>query len=215
MLRSTPPLFILLLAACASRGTTAALSSFGGTAAKLPPLGPVPSGVTVNTQMREYPVTGATVTDLRREMLSAGPTAQGVRYPGATHWNVRWTYQYDRQGLRCALRDIRAIVDVRVEVPRWKPSTAPDSGVVGWWEVFQSRLIAHEHGHVRVAVDAGGAIVDALRLLSGGACDALGIQANAIGQNLLAKARERQAAYDHDTRHGTIPAEGAPPPPGT
>ena len=217
MPRSMPVLLAFVLAACASHGgTTSSPPAFAApTAATLPPLGPVPSGVRVSTHLLEYPVTAATVTDLRREMLRAGPTAEGSRYPGATHWNVRWTYQYDRQGIRCALRDIRAIVDARVEVPRWEPAGVPDSAVVRWWDGFQSRLIAHEHGHVRLAVDAGAAIVDALRPLSGGACDALGMQANGVAQNLLVKARERQAAYDRDTRHGAIPAAGPARPPGT
>ena len=198
-------LLAIVLAACSRGG--------GGAAAKLPPLGPVPSGVSVNTHVLEYPVTAATVTELRRELLRAGPEAEGVRYAGATYWNVRWTYQYDRRGARCELRDLRAIVDARVELPRWQPGGAPDSVVSRWWEGFHSRLLVHEHGHVRLAVEAGGAIVDALRPLNGGACDALGIQANSVGQNLVARARERQAAYDRATRHGAIPS-AAPRPPG-
>jgi predicted secreted Zn-dependent protease len=211
---ATIALATIALAACASGGGTSITSSGGGTSATFPSLGPTPPGVRVATHLIEYPVTAATVVDLRREMQRTGPVAEGVRYPGATHWTVRWTYAYDRQGIRCALRDVRAVVDARVEVPRWKPAAAADSGVVHWWNAFQTRLIDHEQGHVRLAVETGGAVVEALRPLNGGACDALGARANAVGQDLLARARERQAAFDRDTRHGALPAAGGlrPPP---
>lgn len=190
-----------MMLACSSRGATS----------KLPPLGPVPNGVRVSTHVIEYPVVSATVDELRREMVRNGPTAEGVRYPGATQWNISWSYQYDRQGARCGLRDVRAVVNARVDVPLWKPSAAPDSAVAQWWTGFQARLLDHEQGHVRLAAQAAGGIVDAIRPLNGGACDALGARANAVGQELLAKARESQAAYDRDTRHGAIPGTAVSP----
>jgi predicted secreted Zn-dependent protease len=197
----------LALSAC---GLLTGCAGAGGAAASLPALGATPPGVRLTTHVVEYPVTAASIAGLRREMHRTGPEAEGRRYAGVTHWQVRWTYQYDRQGIRCALRDVRAHVDARVELPRWDAAGASDGAVVAWWEAFRTRLITHEQGHVRLAVEAGGAVVEALRPLSGGACDALGARANGIGQDLLVRASARQAAYDRDTRHGALPpAPGA------
>ncbi|GLC25757.1 DUF922 domain-containing protein [Roseisolibacter agri] len=190
---------VALLAGCASGGRSES------TRVVMPPIERVPPGVQLSTRVNEYRVTAATIGALREEMHRLGPIADGVRYPGATHWDVRWTYEYEPRTAGCALRTVQARVETRVSLPRWEPATTPDSAVTGWWEGFHARLVAHEHGHVRLAVESAGAIVDALRPLTAGTCAALGERANAAGQSLLTDARRRQAAYDRDTRHGALP----------
>lgn len=194
------PLPLLLLAGC--RGGAGARPA----TTVLPPVGRVPPGVHFSARVAEYAVTAATVAELRREMQRAGPVAQGVRYPGATHWNLRWSFQYAPGAAGCSLRTVSVVVDTRVTLPRWTPRTPPEPAVADWWEAFRAGLIDHELGHVRLAVESGGAIVDALRPLTAGTCAALGARADAAAQGLWAQARERQAAYDRDTRHGARPA---------
>jgi predicted secreted Zn-dependent protease len=112
---------------------------------------------------------------------------------------------YDRQGISCGLKDVRVTLQVRVELPRWDGSAAADSSSIQWWETFRTRLVDHEREHVKIAVEESGSIVTALRRLSGGSCDALGLQANNTAQALLARIQAKQDAFDRDTRHGTLP----------
>lgn len=195
----TPLAALALLAGCASGGGRPESTV-------LPPIGRVPAGVQFASRVSEYPVTASTIAELRREMQRVGPVADGVRYAGATHWNLRWRFQYAPGPAGCTLRTVSVVTETRIALPRWAPSTTPDPAVAEWWEGFRARLIAHEVGHVRLAVESAGAIVDALRPLTAGTCPALGARADAVAQGLLVEARRRQAAYDRDTRHGALPA---------
>lgn len=187
----------VLLAACS-------VAPSGAEPGGLPSPGRIPPGVLATTQLVEYDVTGSTVAEVTREMRRRGQEAHGGDMPGRASSSIRWTYRYGRSGALCALDEVRATVTSRVWMPRWRPPPDADDAVVRWWTGYRSRLALHEAQHVRISLETAGAIVDALRPMTGASCEELGMRANARGQALLAESRERQARFDRDSRHGAI-----------
>jgi predicted secreted Zn-dependent protease len=173
--------------------------------ATAPPVdvGQIPPDVDVVMSTRYYPVTAATVQGLRDEMRAAGPSADGRKWAGATQARTRWTFSHRRRGMVCMLYDVRVVVTAQMRLPRWQPEAPPDSATQAWWDDFSARLLAHERGHVRIAVDGAREIAATLRPLEGSvSCDALTMRANGAAQVILVRAREQQAEYDRLTGHG-------------
>jgi predicted secreted Zn-dependent protease len=175
--------------------------------ATTPPVevGQLPPDVDVVMSTRYYPVSAATVRGLREEMRTVGPSADGRKWAGATQARTRWTFGHRRRGMVCMLYDVRVVVTAQMRLPRWQPETAPDSATAAWWTDFSARLVEHERGHIRIAVDGAREIAEALRPLEGSvSCDALTLRANGAAQLILVRARERQAEYDRVTGHGAL-----------
>jgi predicted secreted Zn-dependent protease len=162
----------------------------------------LPYGVRVARSLTEYTVEAGSFGEALRRARETGPEISGERLPGATSWNVRWMYRYERGTGGCSLRDVRADVQVRVQIPRWTHPPQADSAEVAVWAAFRSRLDSHEEGHVNIGVDAGAEIVPALTDLVGGSCEGLGMRANTLGQDILARSQARNREYDRVTRHG-------------
>lgn len=170
-------------------------------------VGRIPPGVDLAVRVVHYPVSSATVRELRQEMREVGPDYGGRRWAGVTNTHVRWNYRYTRRGWACEIRDARVVVSGEVRLPRWKPETVPDSATLAWWHTFSANLFEHERGHVRIALDGAQQIADALRGMQGaGSCDALGLRANGTAQSILLSTRRRQVEYDRETGHGARPA---------
>jgi predicted secreted Zn-dependent protease len=186
------------LAAC-SRAATPTADGVGS-------VGAIPPGVQLASRYVEYEVSARSIQELQDEMRRAGPSVDGRRFAAATTGEYRWRWQYDRRGSSCTMRDVRVDVDARVEMPRRAADEPLDATVAEWWNAYLSRLREHEQGHVRLAVAGAREIVDALRPLGSGSCDELGVSAEGHARRLLERARERQALYDRDTRHGALPA---------
>jgi predicted secreted Zn-dependent protease len=178
-----------------------------GACVSAPPVdvGPLPPDVDAVVSTRYYPVSAATVQELRAEMGATGPFADGRRWAGATQARTRWTYRYLRRGMVCMLHDVRVVVNAEMRLPRWEPDAPPDAETLDWWRAFSGRLLEHERGHVRIAVDGAREIAETLRPLQGSvSCDGLGMRANGAAQLILVKYRERQAEFDRLTAHGMI-----------
>ncbi|HET7584223.1 MAG TPA: DUF922 domain-containing protein [Gemmatimonadaceae bacterium] len=173
----------------------------------------MPAGVQLSTRLIERPVGATRLDSVHTEMVRDGPAAAVGQYPGTTIWRVNWSYEYDRQPGRCALRQVGARVDAEVHVPRWDPKGATDSAARAWWNDYLARLLEHERGHVRLAADAGGEIVRALRPIEAPSCAAASAQANQEGERILRDLATRQSAYDRDTHHGMV-VPGPRPGPG-
>ena len=173
--------------------------------ATAPPVdvGRIPADVDVVMSTRYYPVSSATVKELREELRAVGPAADGRKWAGATQARTRWTFGHLRRGMVCMLHDVRVTVTAEMRLPRWQPAVPPDSATQAWWDDFSARLLEHERGHVRIAVDGAREIAETLRPLEGTvSCDGLTMRANGAAQMILVKARERQAEYDRVTGHG-------------
>ena len=152
---------------------------------------------------RYYPLTTAEIQQLRAETPNVGPFASGMRWAGATQPRTRWTFGHLRRGMTCMVHDLRVTVSAEVRMPRWEPATPPDSATLAWWSDFQAKLLEHEKGHVRIAIDGAREIAETLRPLEGSvSCETLAMRANGAAQLIVVKERERQAEYDRLTGHG-------------
>jgi predicted secreted Zn-dependent protease len=166
-------------------------------------VGPIPPGVTVDARLQYYDISAATLGEIRQAIRQQGTRIGGRPYSAVTHWRLSWKYQYNsRDPSRCALHHVRVYVSALVDFPRWTPTAQPDSALLAWWEQFNSGLAEHERGHAVIAVEGGRKIARALDGLSGGACDALGARANAIGRRHVDETRALQDKYDRESRHG-------------
>jgi predicted secreted Zn-dependent protease len=189
----------------AAQRAVGACAVFATACASAPPVdvGRVPPDVDVVSNTRYYPLSSATVQDLRMEMRTTGPFAHGRRWAGATRARTRWTFRHLRRGPVCMLHDVRVVVAVEMRLPRWEPTAPPDSATEAWWDDFSARLFDHERGHLRIAVEGAREIAETLRPLEGSvSCDALTLRANGAAQLILVRSRERQAEYDRITGHG-------------
>lgn len=165
-------------------------------------IGDVPPGVSVSARLQYYDVNAATLADIRQAIRRSGPQNDGRTWGAVTTWNFVWTYQAERMGATgCEVRQAQVKVTLLTTFPRWNATAEPDSSLVDWWRQYSAGLVEHERGHVVLAVQGGGAIVQALRGLLV-FCDKLRDQTNAIANRLLVDIRADQLAYDRETRHG-------------
>ena len=172
-------------------------------------LGTMPSGVTMDARVQYYDVSAASLNELRRGMSALGPRVDGRSFQAAARTNFRWTYQYNRLGLSCELQRVRVQLRSTITFPRWNPTAEPDSSLVEWWQQLNAGLMEHERGHVLISVETAKTIVKELEGMTGPGCDALGAQANAVGQRLLTRSQQSQVDYDRATRHGATQIERA------
>ncbi len=165
-------------------------------------LGPAPIGVQVYTRMHYYDVSATTLAELREQMREHGPRTGGRQFTAVTNWNLRWRYEFDASGISCELRKVHVRVEATVTYPRWTPQGEPDPALKAWWDQMDAGLKEHERGHAQIAVNGAGDIVKAVQGMTGGRCDALSVRASEVAHRHFAMMRERQVAYDLETRHG-------------
>ena len=134
---------------------------------------------------------------------------KGYRDPGGwiydadTVWYVNWNYQYGTNPYGCYVAGIKTWVDVTFRFPKWDPSSTAPVKLKDEWFRYMEALKAHEDGHKQHGIKAAQEIERAI--LSMGArnnCDALGAQANALGQRIIKKYEQRDIGYDLQTQHG-------------
>lgn len=190
-----PTFHRLILLAAAPAATACA-----GAAGRGLDLGPSPVGVSVQSRVGYYDVTGATIPEIRSQIGAHGPTLltrDSRRAYAVTRHQMQWRYEYARDAPGgCEIRDVKVRVDVAIIYPRWNAPATPDSAVSAWWDGMSARLKEHEEGHAILVLDSADRIVQALRGMSGGSCDALGIRANRIAQRHYSDMRELQQRFD-------------------
>jgi predicted secreted Zn-dependent protease len=193
--RSTLLLLLCALPACASNPVNTAI---------LRHVGRQPSGVRLVLSTTDYEVTSGTIAELRQEIQRVGPELGKRRFAGVTKWNFRWRYNYDRAGVGCRLHRVTVDVDAVVEMPRWVAPASADTATVTYWNGFRDRLLEHEAGHVRLAVESGREIADALRALNAISCESMAFQISTLTREAILRGNSRQTAYDRESRHGAL-----------
>lgn len=192
------PSSLLLATALATLG----LACRGGARGREPIAGHAAPGVHVSAPVTRYPITAASLNEMRAQMRRDGPRVSGRAWDGATSWNIRWTYSYRGSGAGCTLADVQVYVTAAVTMPEWRPEQDSDDATRLWWRRYESGLMTHEAGHARLAVEKANAIRRALLGLSRPDCTMLGTDANVLGRRLTDELRAEQARYDAETRHG-------------
>lgn len=162
-----------------------------------------PAGVRVTSHLSEYVITGDTPAELRAGINRLGPVIDGRTRAGSAHWHIRWNWSSEDRGGTCAMRDVRVHLDLSVRLPRWEPGESAEHATRLWWERFHRDLVAHEQGHVDIAIAAAREIHDGIRAVRG-ACGSLGLRADGVGARILRELRERQEAHDDPSRRRRV-----------
>lgn len=165
-------------------------------------LGP-PPGVYLALRRSSYLVIGSTVDQLRAALDALGPVRAGRRFGAFTDWEVTWRYRHvDDRGAR-RIADVTVDVSARVTLPRWRPPRSASADLMAAWEALVAAIEAHEQGHVYLAAEAGADVQRRLVALPAFATKELLHEAAAsAAQEAVREAREREAVYDTETRHG-------------
>ncbi|HZS60042.1 MAG TPA: DUF922 domain-containing protein [Gemmatimonadaceae bacterium] len=169
----------------------------------LPPV-ELPRNVSEEPEIVWYPISGSTRGELQREMALHGPHDDEGAHAGMTRTWTNWHIHLGGGNANpCYMQTIEVTVHDTVTLPLWTPPLHANSDLVAEWGRFVTMLGRHEAGHRAIALDAAGAIANALAgTPSRASCSDMLAAANAQGQAILASTRERQKQYDVDTNHG-------------
>ncbi|MFG1495557.1 DUF922 domain-containing protein [Saccharospirillum sp. HFRX-1] len=126
--------------------------------------------------------------------------SRGLVFHATTDWQVQWRFWWRRTSDGCVIERVRTEVEVQIQVPQLVAGTDAQQAE---FADYLSALTQHEEGHQQLALAAGEAIDLALRQFPvADSCAALETDANALGQQLLQRFREREFDYDRRTNHG-------------
>jgi predicted secreted Zn-dependent protease len=170
----------------------------------------LPPGVTVIDDTTRYPITGATATEIGRQLKRAHPDSD---YVGATAPQIRWQIKLRHVGDHCDLAGVAVVVEIRTTLPVWhRPARATDV-LAGQWAEFMAATERHENGHRNIALNTAASIARTLEGDRGLPCDGLEQLADASARAQWALGNQHQLVYDEATSNGGTQGSRWPPPP--
>lgn len=180
---------ILFGAACASTPRNPVLDKY-------------PVGISGRTSVIYYDVHGSSYDELRADMRRLGPKVSGTSFVGETRSPMQWSWRTESIAPgSCSIRDVRVSMNAQILLPRWTPPPDADSALVAEWKRFITALEVHEAGHKDISARAGREIIEQLRGMSG-LCSQINSRASEVARAVTERARDQQARYDAETRHG-------------
>jgi predicted secreted Zn-dependent protease len=150
-----------------------------------------------------YPVEGASVAEIRRDLLRKGPRdAQGRRRAARTDWSLGWRYAAREEAGVCVAGNVETSLAITTTLPSLAgPTPEP---VRSDWSALASRLAEHEDAHRALALECRDELARSLARVRGADdCDALRRALDAVGRSAVAECRARAAGFDRETRYGT------------
>lgn len=158
--------------------------------------------VSENLNTTYYEVSVQPGRPLAPQIHAATPIREGGRtFFGHTDWNVQWRWTWDRDSAgTCRFTRVTVTLRSTITLPRLRGASAQQAAA---FERFLPALREHENGHQRTAQEAARAIDSELRNFPAQRdCATLEAQANALGERLLERYRDKERQYDRDTGHG-------------
>jgi predicted secreted Zn-dependent protease len=186
--RSVAAIMLIAASACAGPGGF-----------ERPALGPVPDGVSLQARPTYYDVTGDNRREILAQIREGGPlvVSTGRRAMAMNRYNLRWRWRYNTNAVGgCEIERVTVQVQMTLVYPRLISREPRDSALVVWWGQQTTRLKEHEEGHGIITLDASRQIVQELRGMRGGSCDAVGLRARDRASQINRRLRERQEEYD-------------------
>jgi predicted secreted Zn-dependent protease len=149
-----------------------------------------------------YPVEGASVAEIRRELLRKGPKdARGRPRAARTDWSLGWRYAPRREAGACVAGRLETSLAITTTLPSLTDA-APEP-VRSEWGALAAALDAHEAVHRAIALECRDELALSLAGVRGADdCDALRRALDAAGRRALAACRARADVYDRETNHG-------------
>jgi predicted secreted Zn-dependent protease len=149
-----------------------------------------------------YPVEGASVAEIRRELLRKGPKdANGRPRAARTDWSLGWRYATRREAGACVAGQLETSLAITTTLPSLAGAAPPP--VRSQWSALASALADHERGHRAIALACRDELARKLSRVRGADdCDALRRALDAVGRNAVAECRARTDVFDRETNHG-------------
>ncbi|MDA8100813.1 MAG: DUF922 domain-containing protein [Nitrospiraceae bacterium] len=151
-----------------------------------------------------YEIRGASEKDLRDQLQRHGVRiGDGKTYDALTSWDIKWTYDHDKERSSCTADNFMVYVDISIRYPEWSRQDAAEPSLETSWNVYLQNLRSHEQGHRDIAVKKADELSHAVAALPPAAtCDDLDRSIAVLGRKLMKELNAEQKAYDTVTGHG-------------
>lgn len=182
-----------------------------------PMAGSARAEVVERVRQESYVARHAAGQSLLEALNAASPIRQdGRTFHGHTRWHIRWNFRWRQQpdGV-CEMTSIATELNVTITLPRLRTD---DANAAAEFDTFVRALAAHEDGHRALAQETAATVDRTLASLRGaGPCADFTARANAIADELVRAAKQRERQFDIDTNHGCkqgacLPARRGGPP---
>ncbi|MDY0011346.1 MAG: DUF922 domain-containing protein [Rhodocyclaceae bacterium] len=158
----------------------------------------------VTREQQPYTVLGTTAEALRSSMDRLGPLDPRTQQhrDSLTRWTLAWRYDTQDQFGRCDLTRVWTQVQITQIQPRLGQPETLAPALRRDWERFAAALSRHDEAMAAIALQAAAEIDQALPRLNRKECKDLRLEAEATARNIVATARQREAALDLQTDRG-------------
>jgi predicted secreted Zn-dependent protease len=170
----------------------------------------LPVGVVVKDDTVRYPVRGADVVAIGKE-LGVERGNSDSDYIGATATRVQWQFAQLHVDDTCAISDVLVTLNVETRLPDWVHPVGVSTTLIQQWATFLNATEQHENGHRNIALQTAAAMARSLGNEHGLPCAELDQLANASAQAQWDLGHQHQLAYDAATRHGETQGSRWPP----
>ena len=149
-----------------------------------------------------YPVQGASVAEIRRDVLRHGPKDRSGKPRAArTDWSLAWRYAVRPEPHACAVTQVEASVAITTTLPDL--STPVPQPVRSQWTALASQLAEHENGHRQIALECRDELSRRLAAVRPASdCAELHRALDRTGRAAVAECRARDDGFDRETNHG-------------
>jgi predicted secreted Zn-dependent protease len=150
-----------------------------------------------------YDVRARDFADLRAQMRKLqlhGPADDPSS--ARTHQHLDVSYELEKNGDACRMRDLAIRVEVEIVLPRLVAGGSLGRDADARWDEMIKALGAHEDGHRDNVVRAAHELGDRLRGLEGTDCRKLKREAQRIHDAVVTRMQIRDQRYDERTAHG-------------
>jgi predicted secreted Zn-dependent protease len=156
---------------------------------------------TPSVKIVRYKIDGNDKKELRESINKNGPTDNnGKRWDAYTYWKIKWRWPKNENNY--SFDKTLVSYNITVHLPELENPNKIDRQTKSNWEHYIQQLVFHELGHVRNILNGVKKLKNNLKEAYLNNSQLTTIEANQIAQQTLAKIRELDQRYDHETNHG-------------
>lgn len=144
---------------------------------------------------------------IRGQLDRLGPMSDvaGRRFDGLTTWGLRWGFAYNDTAGSCSLRNATIEIEAVITLPELEDEGMLSEAESGLWQTYVQELRSHEDGHVNIYRAGAQELSNEILALGAMAdCTQLRQALGALGEAKIARIRQADLRYDHETGHGAV-----------
>lgn len=157
-----------------------------------------------SVNMAFYDVSADSPASLQASLLKGAPTVHGGRRAlGRAIYQVDWQLDLAQRDDRCQLYAVRMSTKMNVLVPSWRQLGDMSEETQSAWNGFMGSMLEYESWHKELVQKTTQQIgTDIAKLPVNASCQALRREADAVGEQHLAEARQQVRRYRAETAGG-------------